>query len=152
MSKQAPSQPASAPPLYSMTGFARHRERLGESLGWTLVLKAVNHRFLDLHMRMPAGSEALEMQLRRELKSVISRGHLEVTLTIERTSQQQVEMDHGSGRQLHRGLPHGGSRASPARNAQPADHPAASRRLSQQCARRRRQRQRRCAYRRDGAD
>ncbi len=94
MSKQGPSQPTGTPPLYSMTGFARHRERLGESLGWTLVLKAVNHRFLDLHMRMPAGAEALEMQLRRELKSVISRGHLEVTLTIERTSQQQVEMDH----------------------------------------------------------
>jgi uncharacterized protein (TIGR00255 family) len=77
-----------------MTGFARHRGRLSDALGWTLVLKAVNHRFLDLHMRMPAGSEALEMQLRRQLKAVILRGHLEVTLTIERTAQHQVEMDH----------------------------------------------------------
>jgi uncharacterized protein (TIGR00255 family) len=94
LSKQVASQRTSAAPIYSMTGFARHRERQSESLGWTLVLKAVNHRFLDLHMRMPAGSEGLEMQLRRQLKSVISRGHLEVTLTIERTSQQQVEMDH----------------------------------------------------------
>jgi uncharacterized protein (TIGR00255 family) len=78
-----------------MTGFARHRERVNESLGWTLALKAVNHRFLDLHMRMPAGSEVLEMQLRRHLKSAILRGHLEVTFTIERTVQHQVEMDHG---------------------------------------------------------
>jgi uncharacterized protein (TIGR00255 family) len=77
-----------------MTGFARHRGRVNESLGWTLVLKAVNHRFLDLHMRMPAGSEALEMQLRRQLKSAILRGHLEVTFTIERASQHQVELDH----------------------------------------------------------
>jgi uncharacterized protein (TIGR00255 family) len=83
-----------AQPIYSMTGFSRHRGRLNDALGWTLVLKAVNHRFLDLHMRMPAGSEALEMQLRQQLKSVISRGHLEVTLTIERTAQHQVEMDH----------------------------------------------------------
>jgi uncharacterized protein (TIGR00255 family) len=90
LSRQTHSQP-----IYSMTGFARHRGRINESLGWTLVLKAVNHRFLDLHMRMPAGSEALEMQLRRQLKSAILRGHLEVTLTIERASQQQVEMDHG---------------------------------------------------------
>lgn len=82
-------------PIYSMTGFSRHRERVNESLGWTLVLKTVNHRFLDLHMRMPAGSESLEMQLRRQLKSVISRGHLEVTLTLDRASQHQVEMDHG---------------------------------------------------------
>jgi uncharacterized protein (TIGR00255 family) len=44
---------------------------------------------------MPGGSEALEMKLRRELKSAILRGHLEVTLTMERASQQQVEMDHG---------------------------------------------------------
>jgi uncharacterized protein (TIGR00255 family) len=87
--KITPSQP-----IYSMTGFARHRERVNESVGWTLVLKAVNHRFLDLHMRMPAGSEALEMQLRRHLKAAILRGHLEVTLTIERASQHQVEMDH----------------------------------------------------------
>jgi uncharacterized protein (TIGR00255 family) len=77
-----------------MTGFARHRGRVNESLGWTLVLKAVNHRFLDLHMRMPAGAEALEMQLRRQLKSAILRGHLEVTFTIERASQHQVELDH----------------------------------------------------------
>jgi uncharacterized protein (TIGR00255 family) len=84
----------STQPIYSMTGFSRHRERINESLSWTLVLKAVNHRFLDLHMRMPSGAESLEMQLRRQLKSVILRGHLEVTLTLERGSQHQVEMDH----------------------------------------------------------
>ncbi len=95
MSKQSNSQTVQRAPVYSMTGFARHRGRVNESLGWTLVLKAVNHRFLDLHMRMPAGSEALEMQLRRQLKSAILRGHLEVTFTIERASQHQVELDHG---------------------------------------------------------
>jgi uncharacterized protein (TIGR00255 family) len=95
LSKQTNPKTAPSPPIYSMTGFARHRERVNESIGWTLVLKAVNHRFLDLHMRMPAGSEALEMQLRRQLKSAILRGHLEVTLTIERALQHQVEMDHG---------------------------------------------------------
>jgi uncharacterized protein (TIGR00255 family) len=94
LSKQSNSQTAQRPPVYSMTGFARHRGRVNESLGWTLVLKAVNHRFLDLHMRMPAGSEALEMQLRRQLKSAILRGHLEVTFTIDRASQHQVELDH----------------------------------------------------------
>jgi uncharacterized protein (TIGR00255 family) len=82
-------------PIYSMTGFARHRGRINEALGWTLALKAVNHRFLDLHMRMPSGAESLEMQLRRLLKSAIVRGHVEVTLTIERSSQNQVELDQG---------------------------------------------------------
>lgn len=82
-------------PIYSMTGFARHRGRVSDALGWTLTLKAVNHRFLDLHMRMPAGSEALEMQLRRLLKSALLRGHVEVTLTLERDAQHQVELDQG---------------------------------------------------------
>ncbi len=88
------TRPAAALPIYSMTGFARHRGHVNDALGWTLALKAVNHRFLDLHLRMPAGSEALEMQLRRMLKAAVLRGHLEVTLTIERTAQQLVEMDH----------------------------------------------------------
>lgn len=81
-------------PIYSMTGFARHRGRVTDTLGWTLALKAVNHRFLDLHLRMPAGAESLEMQMRRMLKSSVLRGHVEVTLTIERANQQLVEMDH----------------------------------------------------------
>ncbi len=81
-------------PIYSMTGFARLRGRVSEDLGWTLALKSVNHRFLDLHLRMPTGSEALEMQMRRLLKSSVLRGHLEVTLTLERAAQNLVELDH----------------------------------------------------------
>ena len=66
-----------------MTGFARVSGRVGDRLAWTLSLKSVNHRFLDLHMRMPAGSEPLEMRLRRLLKEKVLRGHLEVTLTVD---------------------------------------------------------------------
>ena len=88
------SKALAAPVIYSMTGFARQRGQVNDGLGWTLSLKAVNHRFLDLHLRMPAGSEVLEMQLRRLLKAAVLRGHVEVTLTIERASQQLVEVDH----------------------------------------------------------
>ena len=88
------SREVSAAPIYSMTGFARLRGQVNDALGWTLALKTVNHRFLDLHLRLPAGSESLEMQLRRELKAAVLRGHLEVTLTVERATQQLVEMDH----------------------------------------------------------
>jgi uncharacterized protein (TIGR00255 family) len=72
-----------APPTYSMTGFARVSGRVNDGLSWNLSLKSVNHRFLDLHMRMPAGAESLEMRLRRLLKEKVLRGHLEVTLTVE---------------------------------------------------------------------
>ena len=64
---EVPSAAPAYSPIYSMTGFARLRGRVSEPISWILTLKAVNHRFLDLHMRMPSGSEALEMQLRRLL-------------------------------------------------------------------------------------
>jgi uncharacterized protein (TIGR00255 family) len=62
-------------------------------LSWNLSLKSVNHRFLDLHMRMPAGAEPLEMRLRRLLKEKVLRGHLEVTLTVERGLRPSAHFD-----------------------------------------------------------
>ena len=54
-------------------------------LAFALSLKSVNHRFLDLHFRLPSGTDSLEMQLRRLLKEKMARGHVEVTLSLERT-------------------------------------------------------------------
>ena len=53
-------------------------------MAFALSLKSVNHRFLDLHFRLPSGSDSLEMQLRRLLKEKVARGHVEVTLNLER--------------------------------------------------------------------
>jgi uncharacterized protein (TIGR00255 family) len=82
-----------ASPIYSMTGFARVSGRVNDLLSWNLSLKSVNHRFLDLHMRMPAGAEPLEMRLRRLLKEKVLRGHLEVTLTVERGLRPSAHFD-----------------------------------------------------------
>ena len=87
------SAPVHSRPVYSMTGFARASNRISDLLSWNLSLKSVNHRFLDLHMRMPAGAEALEMRLRRLLKEKVLRGHLEVTLTVERGLRPSAHFD-----------------------------------------------------------
>jgi uncharacterized protein (TIGR00255 family) len=68
-----------------MTGFATLGWRVSDALGATLSLKSVNHRFLDLHLRLPAGMDALEMQLRRLLRARLRRGHVELTLALERS-------------------------------------------------------------------
>jgi uncharacterized protein (TIGR00255 family) len=101
--RESRQQASNALPIYSMTGFARVGGRAeggrldgvrgDDTSGWTLILKSVNHRFLDLHMRMPSGTEGLEMQLRRRLKDEVVRGHLEVTLTLERSMAEQVQLD-----------------------------------------------------------
>jgi uncharacterized protein (TIGR00255 family) len=73
-------------PIRSMTGFAQAKGQVEGQIGFTLSLKAVNHRFLDLHFRMPSESDGLEMKLRRVLKERLARGHVELTLNVERAS------------------------------------------------------------------
>ena len=72
-----------------MTGFARVAVEVNAQLSYVLTLKSVNHRFLDLHLRLPSGLDALEMELRRVLKEQLLRGHVELTLQVDRTAQQR---------------------------------------------------------------
>jgi uncharacterized protein (TIGR00255 family) len=62
-------------------------------LAFALSLKSVNHRFLDLHFRLPPGSDSLEMRLRRLLKEKIARGHVEVTLNLERGNSEAFALN-----------------------------------------------------------
>jgi len=77
-------------PIYSMTGFARTQVRVHDQLAYALSVKSVNHRFLDIQLRLPAGLDALEMELRRVLKENLVRGHVELTLSIDRSVQQKA--------------------------------------------------------------
>jgi uncharacterized protein (TIGR00255 family) len=77
-------------PIYSMTGFARVQVRLHDQLVYTLSLKSVNHRFLDIQLRLPSGLDALEMELRRVFKENLVRGHVELALSVERSTQQKA--------------------------------------------------------------
>src|SRR3954470_19222909 len=80
-------------PVRSMTAFAQVKGQAGEQLAFTLSLKSVNHRFLDLNLRMPSKTDALEMKLRRVLKEKLARGHVDVTLAIERGTGAQFEVN-----------------------------------------------------------
>jgi uncharacterized protein (TIGR00255 family) len=77
-------------PLYSMTGFARVQVRVNDHLNYTISVKSVNHRFLDLQFRLPSGLDALEMELRKSLKDALIRGHVELTLSVDRSAQQKA--------------------------------------------------------------
>jgi len=79
--------------VYSMTGYANLRGSVREQLGFTLTIKSVNHRFLDLQFRLPSSSDGLEIQLRRVLKEKLRRGHIDVTLQLERKANAQVQLN-----------------------------------------------------------
>jgi uncharacterized protein (TIGR00255 family) len=80
-------------PIRSMTGFAQVKGQVDPQLAFTLTLKSVNHRFLDLHFRTPSNTDSLEMKLRRMLKEKIARGHVEVTLSLERDAGQAFALN-----------------------------------------------------------
>ena len=61
-----------------------------DQLVYTLSLKSVNHRFLDIQLRIPSGLDALEMDLRRALKENLVRGHVDLTLSVDRSAQQKA--------------------------------------------------------------
>jgi uncharacterized protein (TIGR00255 family) len=80
--------------IASMTGFARVQAHVAtgdqDQLSYTLTLKSVNHRFLDLQFRLPPGLDALELELRRVLKEKLIRGHVDVVLAVERNAQART--------------------------------------------------------------
>jgi uncharacterized protein (TIGR00255 family) len=80
-------------PIRSMTGFAQVKGQVNGQLAFTLSLKSVNHRFLDLHFRMPSDSDSLEMKLRRLLKEKLARGHVELTLSLERGTAEGFSLN-----------------------------------------------------------
>jgi uncharacterized protein (TIGR00255 family) len=61
-----------------------------DQLSYTLTLKSVNHRFLDLQFRLPSGLDALEVELRKALKENLVRGHVDLALSLERNVQSRT--------------------------------------------------------------
>jgi uncharacterized protein (TIGR00255 family) len=69
------------------------RGQVNAHLAFSLSLKSVNHRFLDLHFRLPSDTDSLEMRLRRILKEKLARGHVEVILSLDRSGTNGVALN-----------------------------------------------------------
>ncbi|MDH3514590.1 MAG: hypothetical protein OEM83_06950, partial [Gammaproteobacteria bacterium] len=69
-------------PTASMTAFARHES--GSAWGTlTWELRSVNHRYLDIALRLPEELRALEPRVRELIGSRLSRGKLDGTLRFQ---------------------------------------------------------------------
>jgi uncharacterized protein (TIGR00255 family) len=78
-----------------MTGYASLRGSVRDTVAFTLAMKSVNHRFLDLNRRLPSYCDGLEVQMRRMLKERLRRGHVEVTLQLERRMNAEIQLNAG---------------------------------------------------------
>lgn len=75
--------PANSRRIASMTGFARVDGANGP-LTWTVEIKSVNGRNLDLRCRMPSGYDAVEAAARSKLQGRLARGSVNLALTVNR--------------------------------------------------------------------
>ena len=68
--------------IKSMTGFGRC-EIAENNRKFTVEMKSVNHRYLDVNIKMPKKLNYFESAIRTELKNYISRGKVDVFITYE---------------------------------------------------------------------
>lgn len=76
-----------------MTGFGRHAENIeGRHVEWTV--KGVNHRYLELSVKLPDGFDEVEREIHEKIRACCKRGRVDVTLRISSArTAPSVEID-----------------------------------------------------------
>lgn len=75
--------------IFSMTGYAVATAEL-DTGSLSLELRSVNHRYLDLQLRMPDELRALEPMLREHISARISRGKVECRINLHTRASAQT--------------------------------------------------------------
>ena len=64
----------------SMTGFGRGAST-GEGSSWTVELRSVNHRYLDVSVKLPRKFIGWDERIKKEISSFHSRGRVDIFIT-----------------------------------------------------------------------
>lgn len=76
----------------SMTGFGRAVTSEESIYSFTVEIKSVNHRYLDLNIKMPRNLLSLENKIREAVKEKINRGKLDIFITQNTYEKDDVEI------------------------------------------------------------
>ena len=79
--------------ILSMTGYGTGTAKDG-SLAVTVEIRTVNHRFLDLHIRVPREYQFLENETASFLRSAVSRGRVDVGVTVSNPAADAFQIDY----------------------------------------------------------
>ena len=79
--------------IKSMTGFGRCEVMDGDRK-FTVEMKSVNHRYLDVNIKMPKKLNFFEAAIRAELKNYIQRGKVDIFITYEDFSEGNVSIKY----------------------------------------------------------
>lgn len=78
--------------MKSMTGYGKGM-MAGEDFSVSVDLKTVNNRFLDIHLRVGTELSSLEPLVKKRITSRLSRGRVDVTVSMERAAQVAYEVN-----------------------------------------------------------
>jgi uncharacterized protein (TIGR00255 family) len=78
--------------MKSMTGYGKAMVA-GDDFSVSVDLKTVNNRFLDIHLRVGSELASLEPSIKKRISSRLSRGRIDVTVSMERVSQIAYEIN-----------------------------------------------------------
>lgn len=78
--------------MKSMTGYGKAMVA-GDDFSVSVDLKTVNNRFLDIHLRAGAELAALEPAIKKRITSRLTRGRVDVSVSLERTAQMVYELN-----------------------------------------------------------
>ena len=91
--------------LKSMTGFGRG-EAYGQGRKFVIELKAVNHRYLDVVVRLPRMLNFLEDRVRKLIQSGVARGRIDIFFAMEQLAEKNaaVKVDKVLGASYHKAM------------------------------------------------
>lgn len=78
--------------MKSMTGYGKAMVA-GDDFSVSVDLKTVNNRFLDIHLRVGSELASLEPGVKKRITSRLTRGRVDVTISLERTAQMIYELN-----------------------------------------------------------
>ncbi len=78
--------------LKSMTGFARRENQNGD-VTCRAEIRSVNNRFIDVNTRLPKALAALELPLKKLIKSRCARGSFDISVALERSGEEGMDFE-----------------------------------------------------------
>ena len=87
--------------IKSMTGFGR-AEMIDEEKKIAVEMKSVNHRYLDINMRIPKKLSSFEGAIRGVLKQYMQRGKVDLFITYEDYTQSGVTVKYNREYRVHK--------------------------------------------------
>src|SRR5256885_231759 len=122
--------------IKSMTGFASIA-REDERATVAVTIRALNHRYLDLQLRVPQSLAALESDIRALVSRHVARGRVELSISLQlrQTPGVEVEFNDDFGRALEAALEQARARVRELRAELQADEAAVAQEIVRMAAR-----------------